>query len=151
MHTLGTLELRRVDVPWVHAGPVLRPVLRKRWWLGQGQADANPLWLKPSQLRHNFISACNAVATRFNICVRHFRWFPLAFWKLHFYKANATEDELIFLQFERYRTLLRLVSVFLPWFFYFSHQYFPAVGSAYAFKRAQNGLAVICYFGEVCS
>ena len=23
-----------------------------------------------------------------------------------------------------------------------------AVGSAYAFKRAQNGLAVICYFGE---
>jgi hypothetical protein len=23
------------------------------------------------------------------------------------------------------------------------------VGSAYAFKRAQNGLAVICYFGEV--
>ena len=24
-----------------------------------------------------------------------------------------------------------------------------AVGSAYAFKRAQNGLAVICYFGEV--
>lgn len=23
-----------------------------------------------------------------------------------------------------------------------------AVGSAYAFKRAQNGLVVICYFGE---
>ena len=27
--------------------------------------------------------------------------------------------------------------------------FFLAVGSAYAFKRAQNGLAVICYFGEV--
>ena len=26
--------------------------------------------------------------------------------------------------------------------------YFVAVGSAYAFKRAQNGLVVICYFGE---
>jgi len=25
---------------------------------------------------------------------------------------------------------------------------FTAVGSAYAFKRAQNGLVVICYFGE---
>ena len=23
-----------------------------------------------------------------------------------------------------------------------------AVGSAYAFKRAQNGLVVVCYFGE---
>ena len=30
------------------------------------------------------------------------------------------------------------------------HHSFLAVGSAYAFKRAQNGLAVICYFGEVC-
>ena len=29
------------------------------------------------------------------------------------------------------------------------HHSFLAVGSAYAFKRAQNGLAVICYFGEV--
>ena len=26
--------------------------------------------------------------------------------------------------------------------------YNSAVGSAYAFKRAQNGLVVICYFGE---
>ena len=26
--------------------------------------------------------------------------------------------------------------------------YFIAAGSAYAFKRAQNGLVVICYFGE---
>ena len=25
---------------------------------------------------------------------------------------------------------------------------FIAVGSAYAFKRAQNGLVVVCYFGE---
>ncbi len=25
---------------------------------------------------------------------------------------------------------------------------FLAAGSAYAFKRAQNGLIVICYFGE---
>ena len=31
----------------------------------------------------------------------------------------------------------------------FCHHSFLAVGSAYAFKRAQNGLAVICYFGEV--
>ena len=26
--------------------------------------------------------------------------------------------------------------------------YYLAAGSAYAFKRAQNGLVVICYFGE---
>ena len=26
--------------------------------------------------------------------------------------------------------------------------FISAVGSAYAFKRAQNGLVVICYFGE---
>lgn len=25
---------------------------------------------------------------------------------------------------------------------------FPASGAAYAFKRAQNGLCVICYFGD---
>ena len=25
---------------------------------------------------------------------------------------------------------------------------FQAVGSAYAFKRAQNNLVVVCYFGE---
>ena len=65
VHTIYPSGLRSVDVPRVHAGPILRPVLRQRGRPGQGQADAHPLRLQRSQLRHDFLSTCHAIASRF--------------------------------------------------------------------------------------
>ena len=65
VHMIYPSGLRSVDVPRVHAGPILRPVLRQRGRPGQGQADAHPLRLQRSQLRHDFLSTCHAIASRF--------------------------------------------------------------------------------------
>lgn len=37
------------------------------------------------------------------------------------------------------------ISILIEWMWFSLH---PASGAAYAFKRAQNGKCVICYFGE---
>ena len=65
VHTIYPSGLRSVDVPRVHPGPILRPVLRQRGRPGQGQADAHPLRFQRSQLRHDFLSTCHAIASRF--------------------------------------------------------------------------------------
>ena len=65
VHTIYPSGLRSVDVPRVHAGPILRPVLRQRGRPGQGKADAHSLRLQRSQLRHDFLSTCHAIASRF--------------------------------------------------------------------------------------
>lgn len=58
---------RRVDVPRLHPGAVLQPVLRQHRRHGQGQADADSLRQPRAQLRHHLVAAGNADAARLEL------------------------------------------------------------------------------------